>query len=94
MGKNIWFEQNGKWQDFSRPVVVIKKFNNNVFRGVALSSKIKKGDYYFNFEFNGIEQSAILSQVRLYDKNRIIRKIWMIKIENFILLKRKIKNLL
>lgn len=94
MWKNIHFEQNGKWTDFSRPIVVIKKFNNDIFRWIALSTKIKSGKYYYNFSLNQIQQSAILSQLRLYDSKRIIKKIWMINEQDFFALKQKIKSLL
>ncbi|AHB41819.1 hypothetical protein P148_SR1C00001G1040 [candidate division SR1 bacterium RAAC1_SR1_1] len=94
MGQNIRFEQNGKGWEFVRPVVIIKKFNNDVFWGVALSTKIKDGLYYYCFDANGAKQCAIISQFRLYDKNRLIKKIGMIPIKDFFQLKQKIKNLL
>ena len=31
LGENIGFEQNGKGDYFRRPVLIFKKFNNNVF---------------------------------------------------------------
>lgn len=93
MWKNIRFEQNGQWEDFARPVVIIKKFNNDVFWGIALSSRQKKWKYYFNFSIKDIQQYAILSQLRLYDKNRILKKIGMISSKDFLLLKQKIKSL-
>jgi len=60
MGKNVKFEQNGKWPEFARPVVIIKKFNNDLFWWVALSTVPKNWKYYFTFELNGIRQYAIL----------------------------------
>jgi len=94
MWKNIRFEQNGKWLDFARPVVIIKKFNNDIFRWVALSSKVKEWEYYYDFDMDWIIQCAIISQLRVYDKNRLIKKFWMINKKNFVELKQKIKNLL
>jgi mRNA interferase MazF len=88
MGK----EQKGT--NFSRPVVIIKKFNNDVFRGVALSTKIKTGTYYYQFTINKVPQCAILSQVRLYDAKGLVRKIGMINLPDFQTLKQKIKSLL
>ena len=38
MGQNIGFEQNGKGENFVRPVVVFKKFNKNMFFGIPLST--------------------------------------------------------
>ncbi len=39
VGKNIGYEQNGSGDNFSRPILIIKKFNNHMFWGVPLSSK-------------------------------------------------------
>jgi len=94
MWKNIRYEQNWKWTDFSRPVVVIKKFNNDIFWWLALTSKQKVWPYYYNFYTNDKSQCAIISQLRLFDKNRLLKKIWMISENDFLTLKQKIKDLL
>lgn len=93
-GKNIWFEQNGKWPKFARPFVVIKKFNNEIFWWVPLTTKKKVWLYYHDFILNRIEQTVILSQLKLIDAKRILDKIGMIDEENFKNIKQKIKNLL
>ena len=31
IGENVGFEQDGRGKEFLRPVVVVKKFNNEVF---------------------------------------------------------------
>jgi mRNA interferase MazF len=36
LGKNIGFEQNGVGSDFLRPVLVIKRFNNQMFWCIPL----------------------------------------------------------
>jgi len=92
--KNVWFEQNWKWGNFSRPFLVLKKFNNETFWWVPLSSKTKEWKYYHNFILNNIPQTAIISQMRLIDSKRILDKIWMIDKINYDLIKQKIKNLL
>ncbi len=89
MGQNIKFKQNWKWWEFVRPVVIIKKFNNDVFWWVALSTKIKDWLYYYCFDANWTKQCAIISQFRLYDKNRLIKKIGMISIKDFFSVKTK-----
>ncbi len=75
LGKNIGFEQNGGVDDFSRPVLIIKKFNNHMFWAVPLSSKQKKFDFYYNFtDQNGFLVSVILAQIRLISIKRLKRK--------------------
>lgn len=94
IGENIGFEQDGRGEDFLRPVVVIKKFNNEIFWGVPLTHTDKKGKYYFSFNLNEDKSVAILSQIRLFDAKRIKYKIGMICEEDFSILKDKIKQLI
>lgn len=37
MGENIGFEQNGKGEDFVRPIIILKKFNKDMFFGISTS---------------------------------------------------------
>ncbi|MDQ7043422.1 MAG: hypothetical protein Q9M34_07830 [Sulfurimonas sp.] len=51
MGKNIGYEQDGKGDEFVRPVVIVKGFNKFMFFAIPLSTKIKEGKFYYLFEF-------------------------------------------
>ena len=95
IGENIGFEQNGKGQDFSRPILVVRKLNNQLFFGVPLSTKLRDGTYYYNFEFlENQKSSALLVQAKVYDIKRIDRKLGMINKDNFLELKEKLRILL
>jgi hypothetical protein len=88
MGQNIGYEQDGKGDEFLRPIIVLKKFNKNMFLGIALTTKKKENIYYFEFDYKNksgitITNSAILSQVRIYDTKRVKYKSGMINIEDF-----------
>ncbi len=77
VGKNIGFEQNGAEEGFSRPVLVIKKFNNKIYWVVPLSSKQKSIDFYYNFtDPNNLMVSLILAQLRLISIKRFKRKMY------------------
>ena len=78
LGKNLGREQNGSSQDFSRPVLVIKKFNNEIFWVVPLSTKQKPLDFYFNYnDPSGAPVAAVLAQLRLVSINRFRRDIYV-----------------
>src|SRR3989338_4076580 len=94
IGENVGFEQDGRGEEFLRPVVIIKKFNNEVFLGVPLTHTKKEGKYYFSFNLNEGQSVAIVSQVRLFDAKRLKYKIGMINEKDFSVLKEKIKQLL
>ena len=76
LGVNIGFEQDGTGKNFDRPVIVIRGFNERIFIGVVLTTQKKEGDFYFPLGMVGDKESfAILSQIRLIDTKRLIRKI-------------------
>ena len=79
LGINIGFEEDGKSQQFTRPVLVLKKFSQNVFIGVPLSTSGKTGKYYFNFAFAESQSTALLSQIRLFDSKRMVKKMGQIE---------------
>jgi len=79
LGNNLGREQNGGLRDFSRPVLVVKKFNNEIFWVVPLSTKQKSLDFYFNYnDPNGAPVAAVLAQLRLVSINRFRRDIYVI----------------
>ncbi len=94
IGENIGFEQNGKSELFSRPVLIMKKFSQNIFFGIPLSTQLKKGSFFFEFELNDKKSNALLVQGRLYDSKRLEQKIGMINKNDFVDLKIKLKELL
>ena len=89
MGQNVGYEQDGKGDEFLRPVIILKAFNKNMFLGIALTTKIKEDKYHYKFSFTNkynqnIINCAILSQVKFYDTKRIKYKTGMIDKNNFI----------
>lgn len=95
LGRNIGFEQNGSNDNFSRPVLIVKKFNNHMFWVVPLSTKQKDFDFYFNYtDPNGQKVSAILAQMKLLSVKRIERKLYDILNEPFDEIKQRLKSFL
>ena len=93
IGKNIGFEQNGAGTNFSRPILVIKKFNNHMFWVIPLSTKQKNLDFYFNYtDSTGQAVSAILAQLKLVSIKRFIRKLYLFEDENLILVRIKLRS--
>ncbi|MDP3882842.1 MAG: type II toxin-antitoxin system PemK/MazF family toxin [Candidatus Staskawiczbacteria bacterium] len=94
MGENIGFEQDGGGEKFLRPVLIFKKFNNEVIWALPLTRTDKKSKYYFNISINDNEASVnnrqsvvILSQIRLVDAKRLQYKIGTINENEFAKLK-------
>lgn len=93
VGVNIGYEQNGSEDNFSRPMLIIKKFNNHMFWAIPLSTKQKDFDFYFNFtDPNGQKVSAILAQMKLVSVKRLKRDIYIMPKELFEQIKEKLKS--
>lgn len=84
LGINIGFEQDGTGDRFDRPILVIKGFSKNTFLGVCLTGREKKGNYYFYLgKIEGKDATANLSQLRLLDTRRLIRKMGTLDQDTF-----------
>lgn len=75
LGENIGDEENGKGEEFRRPVLIFKKFNNNIFWGIPMSSKIKNNKYYVQVLLKDTIRSVMISQLRLLDVKRLDKRI-------------------
>jgi mRNA interferase MazF len=95
LGVNLGFEQDGKGKEFLRPVVVVKKFNNEIFWGIPTTKKEKTGIFYFRFLYKENDSTtAILSQLRLMDSKRLKYQIGAIEENDFAYMKRRIISFL
>jgi mRNA interferase MazF len=94
IGRNIGYEEDGKNKLFERPILIIKKFNNDIFLAIPLTSSQKDNIYYYQYSLNNRIFSSILSQIRILDRKRLSRKIGMIKEEDFINIIDKIRDFL
>ena len=96
LGKNIGFEQNGGGGDnFSRPILIVKKFNNQMFWCVPLSTKQKSFDFYFNYTDPQEQRvSVILAQMKLLSIKRLRRKLYQLDENTLVEIKIKLKSFL
>lgn len=83
IGSNIGFEQEGKNENFERPVLIIKKFNRHMMWVLPLTSKIKTTPYHFPISYKDRQSTVILSQLRTISSKRLLRKIGKISNEDF-----------
>jgi len=94
IGENVGFEQNGKGEIFSRPVLIVKRFSKNMFFGVPLSTQSRDGSFFYEFELNGAKSTALVVQGRLFDTKRLENRIGMITKEDFANIKTRLRDLL
>jgi mRNA interferase MazF len=84
LGANIGFEQDGSSELFTRPVVILAKFNLDACLVVPLTARPKTGKYYFPVGTVGGRQAvAVLSQIRFVDRKRLALKITTLDQDEF-----------
>ncbi len=97
LGVNIGFEQDGKGEEFRRPVLIIKKYNKYLVFAVPLTTKMKKDNKYYvlcSITDDTIPRMAIISQVRPIDTKRFIDKIGVADDDSYNQIKNAIKAML
>ena len=94
IGLNVGFEQDGRGERFSRPVLVFKKFNKEVFWALPLSTKIKTGKFYTPVDLrDNVARVAIVSQIRLVDAKRLLEKVGVVDETNYSDIQKAVINL-
>jgi mRNA interferase MazF len=82
VGQNIGTEINGKSVNFTRPVVILKKFSHRFYFVIPLTTKLHKGSWYRSFYYHGLLSIACLHQGRSIDHKRLYSKIGKISDKN------------
>jgi mRNA interferase MazF len=75
LGVNVGYEIDGKQREFSRPVVVLRKYNQYSFLALPLTTNEKPSKWRVGIgAVTGREAFAVLSQLRNIDSRRLIEK--------------------
>jgi mRNA interferase MazF len=91
LGKNIGNEQDGKNNNFERPVLVLKKWNKDFFIGIPMTTK----NYYKYFSDEENQGSYfMLTQVRVFSSKRLVRKLNVVREFVFVDLKKHLSKIL
>ena len=76
LGKNIGYETDGKSREFTRPVIILKKYNQYSFLALPLTTASRPNPYRLPIGRNDGKQGlATLSQLRNIDSKRLVKKI-------------------
>ena len=93
-GVNIGFEQDGSGEKFLRPVVIIKKINNDRFIGIPLTGTVRSGREYFPLVNERNSRTALLAQIRFFDSKRLLYFSKRMNMESFKALKGSFADLI
>lgn len=91
IGINVGDEADGKNEFSNRPVLIVKKFNRNIFYGLPMTTRFKDNPYYLPVTFHDKHVCIMLSQMRLLDRKRLQRKMGQLNIPDFIKVQESMK---
>lgn len=75
LGENIGWEINGKSDDFTRPVIILKKLAHGFYFCIPTTTKAKTGSWYIPYRHQSIDAAACLHQARSIDFRRLHSKL-------------------
>jgi mRNA interferase MazF len=94
LGQNLGNEINGKAPRFTRPILVLRKLNNETYICLPLTTKQKVGSWYFSLIFKGKMQTLALHQIRMLHSKRLQRKWGTVSEILFMQIKEKLRDML
>lgn len=84
LGVNIGYEVDGKNELFERPVLVLRKHNQETFLGVTLTGKEKKNKWHIKIVQGEKEFMINTSQIRTISSKRLIRRMVRLNDDNLL----------
>ena len=83
LGENIGYEQDGKHENFERPILILRKFSQDMFLGAPLTSSEKEHPLRIPYVMGSIEWSVNLTQIRTLSVKRLHRRMWKMSESRF-----------
>jgi mRNA interferase MazF len=75
IGENVGFEIDGKSDLFSRPVIIFRKLSHCFYFVIPISTQLKNGSWYVQFDLKDVVNTACLHQARSIDYRRLSSKL-------------------
>jgi mRNA interferase MazF len=95
LGVNIGFEQDGSGDEYRRPVLVLKSMSKQTFLAIPLTTATNNHPLRPAIGLvEGKEARALLSQMRVIDTKRLVRKIGYLEQAVFDRIRKTAKDLL
>jgi mRNA-degrading endonuclease toxin of MazEF toxin-antitoxin module len=95
LGINVGFEQDGSGAEFRRPVLVLKSLGSNTFLAIPLTTSAQNHPLRPALGLvEDKEAHALLSQMRVIDTKRLIRKVGYLDKDVFARIRKAVKGML
>jgi mRNA-degrading endonuclease toxin of MazEF toxin-antitoxin module len=92
IGVNTKQESCGKGGLFKRPVLVIKRLSKELCIIIPLTSKHKRGTWFFNLKSTKLNSTFLLYQIRLISTARLTKRFVTLPSNQFNEIKKRLKQ--
>lgn len=93
-GLNIGVEELGKHEQFERPALILKKFNEKMMYAIPLTTQASSHKYRIAYNLDEKKFAAKINQMRLVDSKRLLRRIAILDNEQFQNIRSGLKSIL
>ena len=83
LGANIGVEEDGKNEFHERPILVLRKYNDESLFVLPMSKQKKIGIHYCSFIQNEVESFVLMSQAKYISSKRLLRRMSRLNVETF-----------
>lgn len=95
LGVNVGFEQDGSVEEYRRPVLILKGLSKQICLVIPLTASAKQHPLRPSIGIlEGVDAHALLSQMRVIDTKRLVRKIGYRNKETFQSIRKAAKDIL
>lgn len=94
VGVNVGREQHSTNENFSRPVIIVRKFTRDIFWGIPLTTRLKGSNFRIPLTVGLVDNECLVLQMRAYDRRRLIRKITTVPETDFRIIRQYIRKIL
>ncbi len=94
LGVNVGHEQDGKGDDFRRPVLIVRKFSRSLCLVIPLTTAVAEKPHRLHVMFGKRIGQVLLSQIRIIDEKRLLSKMGWLSPFQFSEIKKTLMKLL
>lgn len=95
LGINIGFEQDGSGDEYRRPVLILKGLSKRTCFAIPLTTAVESHILRPSVGLvDGKEARALISQIRVIDTKRLVRKIGYLDKDIFVCIRKAVKDML
>jgi len=96
LGCNIGTEEDGKNEEFERPIVIFRSFGEGLIWAIPLTTTLDLSNSRINYTFTCdlVTRTALLNQMRPVSGKRLLRYISTVSYEDFQIIRKYLMDLI